>query len=350
MQRYFSTSVTRACWLGDQRVASRVPRLVSKDPSKASSLQPRTLSHHFAQPGLASSETCTSRRSISEAFGLLAGSTASSRTGLRRRNISTWSHPSRSFSSTSSNRDLKQDTKDKLVEEGKKFAKDKLDSKLNATETREQAKNLSSSVSKILFTLLAVAGVAYQFVGGKTHAEEACTSLKPAPKYTKHQVSLLCLVGPSLSGKSTQAKRLSNHFPELDAVVQPKSIDELSSIIASRATGKKRTSLILDDFPTTLEDAQRIEDEIVPIFCFSFYDLPLGDFEKRLSEKDEKKKREKVDEFNKYSERLEPLVKKYRHQGNIYEISADWNSADEVWEQVEAKTQQILELRERGDL
>ncbi len=57
-----------------------------------------------------------------------------------------------------------------------------------------------------------------------------------------------------------------------------------------------------------------------------------------------------MEEFKKYTQRLEPLVKKYRDQGNIYEISADWDSADEVWEQVEAKTEQILELREMGEL
>ncbi|SJX61036.1 uncharacterized protein SRS1_12259 [Sporisorium reilianum f. sp. reilianum] len=358
MQRSFSTTATRACWLGDQRVASRVPRLAAKLPSTPSGSQPTTCSPHLLQPGAASSsaEVYTARRSISEAFGLLAGSTASARTGLRNRHASTWSRAStRSFASTSSAQDLKQDAKDRLVEEGKKFAKEKLNEKLSAEETKQQAKNLSSSTSKILFAALAVAGAAYYLLGGEVHAEEARKSPdgKSTPKYTKDQVTLLCLVGPSLSGKTTQAQRLLDRFPdELDAIVAPTSLDDLAALLASRSrSGAKRISLILDNFPTTLADAQRIERELVPIFCFSFYDLPLNDFEKRLPRSmDDKERKSKVEEFRRYSEELEPLVKRYRDQGNIYEISADWESADEVWEQVEAKTEQILELRERGDL
>lgn len=44
-----------------------------------------------------------------------------------------------------------------------------------------------------------------------------------------------------------------------------------------------------------------------------------------------------------------PLVKHFRNRGNILEISADWDSADEVWEQVEAKVEQVLELKEMGE-
>lgn len=346
--------------MGDQRVASRVPRLASKLPPAASASQVASSTNNYAQPTFSSAETCTHRRSVSEAFTLLAGSTASSSTGLRRRHASTWSRNavvhSRSFSSAGSAQDLKQDVKDRVVEEGKKFAKEKVNETLNSEDTKQQAKNLSSSTSKILFAGLAVAGAAYMLMGGQTHAEEARgpkdSKSSAGPKYSKDEVTLLCLVGPSLSGKTTQAKRLVDRFSDkLDDVVQPASLDELNSILSSRASSKKRTSLILDNYPQTLEDAQKIEKEVVPIFCFSFYDLPLKDFEKRLPEsvKDEERKK-KVEEFKKYSEKLEPLVKKYRDQGNIYEISADWESADEVWEQVEAKTEQILELREMGEL
>ncbi|KAJ1032489.1 hypothetical protein NDA16_000513 [Ustilago loliicola] len=347
MHRSFSTSATRACWMGDQRVASRVPRLAAKLAPAASLSHAPSSVGSFAQHSSNSSETYTSRRSVSEAFGMLAGSTASSRTGLRSRHASTWSRtsvaPARSFSSTASTQDIKETVKNKVVEEGKKFAKETVNEKLNSEDTKQQAKNLSSSTSKILFAGLAVAGAAYLLMGGTAHAEEARKSDggSSGPKYTKDQVTLLCLVGPSLSGKTTQAKRLLKRFnSELDDIVQPKSIQELSSILSFRASSKKRTSLILDNFPTTLEDARRIEKEIVPIFCFSFYDFPLKDFEKRLPKStSEQDRRKKVEEFKKYTERLEPLVKKYRDQGNIYEISADWESADEVWEQVEAKTE-----------
>ena len=346
--------------MGDQRVASRVPRLASKLPPSASGPQNLSTGNHYVQPGPGSAQAYTSRRSVSEAFSLLAGSTATSRTGLRSRQASTWSRaasgPSRSFSSSSSSQDLKQDAKEKLYEKGKEFAKEKVNEKLSSEDTKQQALNTSSSLSKILFAGLAVAGAAYLLMGGTTHAEEARqpkdSKSGPGPKYTKDQVTLLCLVGPSLSGKTTQAKRLVKRFSgELDDIVEPKSLEELDSILSSRAGSKKRVSLILDNFPTTLEDAQKIEKEVVPIFCFSFYDLPLKDFEQRLPEStDEQEKKKKVEEFKQYTEKLQPLVKKYRDQGNIYEISADWDSADEVWEQVEAKTEQILELREMGEL
>ncbi|SOV07080.1 uncharacterized protein UDID_01454 [Ustilago sp. UG-2017a] len=287
--------------MGDQRVASRVPRLAAKIAPTASVSHGTPSIGSFVQPGSNSSESYTSRRSVSEAFGMLAGSTASSRTGLRSRHASTWAQtavaPARSFSTYSSAHGIKETVKNKVVEEGKKFAKETVDAKLNSEETKQQAKNMSSSTSKILFVGLAVAGAAYPFMGGTAHAEEA------------------------------------------------------PSILSSRANSKKRTSLILDNFPNTLEDAQRIEKELVPIFCFSFYDLPLKDFGKRLPKSTSgEDKKKKVEELKKYTENLEPLVKKYRHQGNIYEVSADWDSADEVWEQVEAKTEQILELREMGEL
>ncbi|SYW74754.1 uncharacterized protein UBRO2_00164 [Ustilago bromivora] len=313
MHRSFSTSATRACAMGDQRVASRVPRLAAKIAPTASVSHGTPSIGSFVQPGSNSSESYTSRRSVSEAFGMLAGSTASSRTGLRSRHASTWAQtavaPARSFSTSSSAQGIKETVKNKVVEEGKKFAKETVDAKLNSEETKQQAKNMSSSTSKILFVGLAVAGAAYHFMGGTAHAEEARKSdgSGSGPKYTKDQ-----------------------------------SIDELASILSSRANSKKRTSLILDNFPNTLEDAQRIEKELVPIFRFSFYDLPLKDFGKRLPKSTSGEDKKKVGEFKKYTENLEPLVKKYRHQGNIYEISADWDSADEVWEQVEAKTEQIL--------
>ncbi len=289
--------------MGDQRVASRVPRLATKLPPTPPPAHASSSTNTFTSHGSGSStETLTSRRSVSEAFSLLAGSTASSRTGLRSRHASTWSRspasgPSRSFSSTSSARDLKQNAKDKLVEEGKKFAKEKVNQTLSGDEVKQQAKNLSSSTSKILFAALAVAGAAYMLIGGQTHAEEAPRQPKdskagPGPKYSKDQVTLLCLVGPHLSGKTTQAKRLVNRFSDkLDDIVQPKSLDELTSILSTRASSSKRISLILDNFPQTLEDAQKIESELVPIFCFSFYDLPLKDFEKRLPRPKTKSKR-----------------------------------------------------------
>ncbi|ETS61174.1 hypothetical protein PaG_05130 [Moesziomyces aphidis] len=359
LNRSFSTSAARACVLGDQRVASRVPRLATKPLSAAAYTSAGVHGHARVQSHANASETYASRRSVSEAFSLLAGSKVSAHTGLRGRHASTWAKASpahvRTLTTTSARNDLKQDAKDKLVEEGKKFAREKVDEKLSGEEVKQQAKNASSSLSKILFGALAVAGAAYMIMGGTAHAEEAPKSKdqgESGPRYSKDKVSLLCLVGPSLSGKSTQAKRLLKRFSsEIDDIVQPKSLDDLNAILSSRTKGNKRVSLILDNFPSTLEDAQRIEAEIVPIFCFSFYDLPLKDFElrlpKSLSEEDRQKR---IDEFNKYSKRLEPLIHKYRDQGNIYEISADWDSADEVWEQVEAKTEQILELRERGDL
>lgn len=91
---------------------------------------------------------------------------------------STWSRAAatslRHLSSTSTAHNLKQEAKDKLVEEGKKLAKDKVNQTFNAEQAKQQAKNMSSSTGRILFIGLAVAGAAYLLVGsGQSHAEEA---------------------------------------------------------------------------------------------------------------------------------------------------------------------------------
>ncbi|PWZ01009.1 hypothetical protein BCV70DRAFT_158878 [Testicularia cyperi] len=320
-----------------RRVASRVPRLATKSTVTADS----------------GTSSAIPKRSVREAFTTLAGSTYSARSRNHQITASVQAHSAvRTFSTTPMQFDLKDQIKDKAVEKGKEYAKEAINDSGNREEVKRAATRASGSLSKILFAGLAVAGAFYMLSGGTAHNEEDRSQGPPSTaKFTKDQVSLLCLIGPHLSGKSSQAKRLLSRFDkELDGVVQPNSVDELVHMIKDKTKSAKgrRLSLIVEGFPNKLEDAERIEKELVPIFCLSFYDLSLSEFEKRLPKDADHAK--EVDQYRKASKFLDPIVKKYRDQGNIYEISADWDSEEEVWEQVEAKTEQILELRDRGDL
>ena len=54
-------------------------------------------------------------------------------------------------------------------------------------------------------------------------------------------------------------------------------------------------------------------------------------------------------DYEKLEKELKPLRENPREKGNIMEIVADWPK-DEVWEMVEAKVEQIIELREMGEM
>lgn len=56
-----------------------------------------------------------------------------------------------------------------------------------------------------------------------------------------------------------------------------------------------------------------------------------------------------ADEYKKLYKVQQPLREYPRKDGNVLEIVAAWPQ-DEVWEQVEAKVEQVIELREMGEM
>lgn len=79
---------------------------------------------------------------------------------------------------------------------------------------------------------------------------------------------------------------------------------------------------------------------------FLFVDCPLKDAELRVDEKDRAALRE---EYAAWSNKIQPLIKHYRHKANFLEITGEW-TPEEQWAQVEAKVESALELEARGEL
>ena len=157
-------------------------------------------------------------------------------------------------------------------------------------------------------------------------SEQARPTTTDSAGAVSEEVSLLCLIGTPKSGRTTQAKRLSERF-------------DLPIIPASSSKTLAPGLYIVDGSPATLEQVPQLPG---PIWCTIFFDLPPSEYARRFN----KPAKDVEKEYN----ALQPLVHKFREQGNILEISAHWDDPDEVWEQVEAKTESILELRERGDM
>lgn len=169
---------------------------------------------------------------------------------------------------------------------------------------------------------------------------------KSKPKTTKYgldEVTLVCLVGVPGAGKSTQAKKLSSKFKDFQVLSDISSVDQLKETVESKVKQSKgkETFLIVDGFPGSLQEAQEFEKETSPIFVVLYFDLPEKQWKERNGQD--------TSTFNSAAQSLEPLVKHFRHRGNILEISADWPDAEEVWEQVEAKVEQVLELKAMGE-
>ncbi|EPQ31700.1 uncharacterized protein PFL1_01033 [Pseudozyma flocculosa PF-1] len=145
--------------------------------------------------------------------------------------------------------------------------------------------------------------------------------------------TLLVLLGSPRSGKSTQAQRLSKRF---NLPIHPSS---------SSPTPPPETQLYIYELADATPSAvESLEKGSAPIWCILFFDLPLDAYRKRFPDDDEGAKK-----LERQRDDVIRVVKRFRDQGNILEISADWESPDEVWEQVEAKVEQILELKERGE-
>lgn len=200
------------------------------------------------------------------------------------------------------------------------------------------------------------------------YAEAAPQDSAPSQSGTKFgldQVTLICLVGVPKSGKSTQAKKLPGRFEGfrvIDGSSSDFSLESLTKEVESSAAAAankgegegegegKESLVILDGYPHSLEEAKAIESKLCPIFVVLYFDLPRNKFSER-NDKKSSNNNNKLDEkdWDRAAEKLEPLVKHFRHRGNILEISADWDSHEEVWEQVEAKVEQVLELKAMGE-
>ncbi|CAO1618518.1 unnamed protein product [Parajaminaea phylloscopi] len=175
------------------------------------------------------------------------------------------------------------------------------------------------------------------------------------PEFGLKDVTLVCLVGVPKSGKSTQAKKLPQRF-EGFTVVDGAADDFDASTLARKVRamrggdrgGKskegKEALVVLDGYPRTLEQAREIEQSLCPIFVVLYFDLPRDVFQQRFTSGP---KAEQL--WDPAAKQLGPLVDHFRSRGNILEISANWDSHEEVWEQVEAKVEQVLELKAMGE-
>lgn len=175
-------------------------------------------------------------------------------------------------------------------------------------------------------------------------------SSSSGPQFSLDQVTLICVVGVHGSGKSSQASRLSKRFEGFRVLEDVKSTSDLSQRIqeARKADVAKKgqhaeTLLIVDGFPRTAEEAKEVEKSTCPIFVVTYMDLPKEDFAKRFP------KRSVKEEWEPSAAKLQGIVEEFRKRGNILEIAAHWDTADEVWEQVEAKVEQVLELKAMGE-
>lgn len=106
------------------------------------------------------------------------------------------------------------------------------------------------------------------------------------PAYGLDQVTLICLVGVGSSGKSTQASRLPKRFEGFEVISGVSSVDEVHKEVQKRAdkNGEKETLLVLDGYPATLEEAQKIEKDTCPIFVVLYFDLPKEKYAERAGE------------------------------------------------------------------
>lgn len=62
-----------------------------------------------------------------------------------------------------------------------------------------------------------------------------------------------------------------------------------------------------------------------------------------------KRSGESKEKYKKVENELKQVRENPREKGNILEIVASWPK-DEVWEMVEAKVEQVIELREMGEM
>ncbi|CAD6568835.1 MAG: hypothetical protein CYPHOPRED_002907 [Cyphobasidiales sp. Tagirdzhanova-0007] len=120
----------------------------------------------------------------------------------------------------------------------------------------------------------------------------------------------------------------------------------LSDII-SKAPGTAKPRVVVEGFPTNVDQANKFESEVCQILLIISIVLESEKGIARLQ--DEVAKRDAKINWKRFEDKSEGLINKFRYQGNILEITGEWPE-DEVWEQVEAKLESALELDDRGEL
>jgi len=169
-----------------------------------------------------------------------------------------------------------------------------------------------------------------------------------AAKYTKRDVSVVCIIGGPAAGKSTQMQNIVKRF----GLTQVKASDDIpkqiEAAIASAPKGKK-PRVILEGFPTTIEQSDRFERDVCPILVVLFIDLEAKQALARLEQRDKSIQNDARINWKRFEDKSRAIVKRFRDEGNILEITGEW-PADEVWEQIEAKFESALELDDRGEL
>merc|ERR1712093_184569 len=148
-------------------------------------------------------------------------------------------------------------------------------------------------------------------------------------KYTKDQV-----------GNITKRFNLDTVDGSFEAIQM-----EVAKRLKSSSPEGKKVYLVSENFPKDLAKLDEFQSSVVSVLLYIYIDVEPEKAAQRLKGSDDTFKQRWAD-FNKQAE---PLVKKFRFQGNILEITGEW-PADEVWEQVEAKLESALELDERGEL
>ncbi|PWN34572.1 uncharacterized protein FA14DRAFT_160117 [Meira miltonrushii] len=179
----------------------------------------------------------------------------------------------------------------------------------------------------------------------KLEAKQNKESGAASTKYKKDDVSLLCLIGYPQSGKTTQVENLENKWGKdgWKAIKNVDSMEKLEKAIeeARKNDKGKQSSLLIDGFPRNWQEAQDVEKKLCEIFAFAYFHMDEDEWTKRTGKS--------KDDYKKIENNLKSLRENPREKGNILEIVAGWPK-DEVWEMVEAKIEQIIELREMGEL
>jgi len=160
---------------------------------------------------------------------------------------------------------------------------------------------------------------------------------------------VICIIGGPKSGKSTQLQNIIKRFDikqlnySDDVAALGKQVEEA----VSNGRDGKKPRVIIEGFPRTISQSDKFEAEVAPILVIISIVL---DSPKALDRIDTKiDKNDAKINWKRFDDNSEPIIKKFRFQGNILEITGEW-PADEVWEQVEAKLESALELDDRGEL